>query len=127
MKINSTKWSMIRRTVNTISRELGNIDIYETSDELFTEEKKPVTWGINWPAMGTKSVSETKEFMVRMQKAIDIAEFLNNCGFEIKWSEEFEITEGTKDYWLREMQTLKTAIENQKLDLVWDFVEIETN
>lgn len=123
MKINSTKWNMVKMAVNRIGNEL-KVDIYDFETY---GEKKPIEWGINWLAQGTRTVSEAEEYIAKMQTAIKIASFLTGCGFEIDWSEKFEITEGTRDYWIRETETLMNAIKNQKLDLVWDFVEIEVN
>ena len=123
MKVNITKWNMIRRCIEWISNDL-DIDITTMNDDIFdVKGANAQLFGINWKCMGTKPITTAKLYADYLYRAAEIAEFLNGCEFRVDYTSKFEFDDNNRDEWTRLMDKLKYAIRDRKLDVVWDFVE----
>jgi len=123
MKVNGTKFNMIKEAIHAISNEIG-IDIVQMNGDIFdVRGVNAAEFGINWSCMGTQPIKAAREYADCIYDAIEIARFLNECEFYVDYTNTFKFDDNNRHEWLSKMGNLRDAIRKGKLDVIWDFVE----
>ena len=77
MKMTKEQKKMLVRKFNEKRWKNGyKVELYSITGGMF-DDNKPLTYGLNWSAIGTVSVAMTKKFITQLNEAIKIVEKVN--------------------------------------------------
>lgn len=109
-QIKKIKKYALEYALNTLERELEGIHLYTITGDTYDDRKagQPLQWGVNWSAMGTKSVEETKKFAQSLMEATEICELVNSLEILDKAIEDDK--EYTHDQFIRECEIIQKLL-----------------
>ncbi len=107
MKLSYTKFNAL---MSAVMEHLNTTDM--TIYDISGYGGEPVQFGVNWCAMGTCTVKETKEFAENLRYAASLAETLNRLDIEYVFDDwKFTDRQAYKDY----MQNIINALKRGSL------------
>lgn len=121
--VKNARLDVLKSVLNDLNRRKNwSCEVSRKSGCVFDD--KPIVWGVNWAAIGTVSIEETREFISQLNIVMLLTDMLNRLEIVIDYdTKDSRIVD--RESFEKAFNTLYPFVEYGLVDVVNDFLTEE--